>query len=136
MFPKVFSLRNSTNSIGFSASRGVAWLLGEVVLTRAVQACTQVALAYLLSPSDFGQVGLAYTVITIVTAFFSFGFEDVVLQRHSALRLWTGTVFWVSATLGMLGFLTALAVAPFAAWLYQTPKLTGIIYIAALMIPI
>ncbi len=119
-----------------AASKGVLWFLGQTVASRAMQVLAQIALAWLLSPAEFGQVSLALAVTTIVGAFFSVGLEDVLLQRHRAIRLWSGTIFWLSLTIGLLGGLALLITAPIAAFIYGQPHLAGLIGIAALGAPI
>lgn len=112
------------------------WLFGQSVVSRAVQAGAQIALAWFLAPADFGLVGLAYTITAIVGGLFSLGFEDVLLQRHRGLRLWTGTVFWLSLAAGCLGGLALLMAAPLGAALYGQPSLVGLVAIIALAAPI
>jgi PST family polysaccharide transporter len=119
-----------------AASKGVFWLLGQTAASRILQALVQIVLAWLLTPADFGQVSLALAVATIVSAFFSLGLEDVLLQRHKALRLWIDTVFWLSFTIGLIGGVALLAAAPIAALIYDQPHLAGLISIAALGAPI
>jgi PST family polysaccharide transporter len=123
-------------SLASAASKGVMWLLGQTAASRIVQALSQIVLAWLLAPADFGQVSLALAVTTIVSALFSFGFEDVLLQRHKAIRLWVGTVFRLSLAIGLLGGVALLVAAPVAAWIYQQPSLVGLIAIVALVAPI
>ncbi|MDB5405386.1 MAG: polysaccharide biosynthesis protein [Rhodospirillales bacterium] len=119
-----------------AASKGVFWFLCQTVASRVVQFLAQIILAWILSPADFGQVSLALAVATIVSACFNFGLEDVLLQRHRALRLWAGTVFWLSLAIGLAGSLILLIAAQVAARAYDEPQLAGLISIAALGAPI
>jgi O-antigen/teichoic acid export membrane protein len=119
-----------------AASKGVLWLLCQTAGSRILQALTQIVLAWLLSPADFGQVSLALAVATIISGFFSAGLQDVLLQRHRALRLWVDTVFWLSLTIGLLEGFVLLFAAPIAAQLYNQPNLIWLISITAFGAPI
>ncbi|MBV8652987.1 MAG: oligosaccharide flippase family protein, partial [Alphaproteobacteria bacterium] len=119
-----------------AASKGVLWFFGQTVTSRALQVLAQIVLAWLLSPADFGQVSLALAVTTIISAFFSVGLEDILLQRHRAIRLWSGTVFWLSLMVGLIAGIALLIAAPIAALIYNQPRLAGLIGIAALGAPI
>lgn len=127
---------SAPSSVASSARQGMLWLFGQSVVSRALQAAAQIALAWLLVPADFGLIGLAYTITAIVGGLFSLGFEDVLLQRHRGLRVWTGTVFWMSLAAGFLGGVALLLAAPMAASLYGQAPLVGLIAIIALGAPI
>jgi PST family polysaccharide transporter len=110
--------------------------LGQTVASRIIQFLAQIILAWILSPADFGKVGVALAVATMVSACFNFGLEDVLLQRHRAIRLWAGTVFWLSLAIGLAGGLILLVAAQVSARAYHDPQLAGLISIAALGAPI
>jgi PST family polysaccharide transporter len=118
------------------ASKGALWLLGQTAASRVIQVLAQIVLAWLLTPADFGKVSLALAVATVVGACFNFGLEDVLLQRHRAIRLWAPTVFWLSLVIGLAGGLVLLAAAPIAALLYDQRQLAGLIAIAAVGAPV
>ena len=41
---------------------GFLWMFSKSVVTRAAAFATQIALAWLLEPEDFGVIGLAYAI--------------------------------------------------------------------------
>jgi PST family polysaccharide transporter len=134
--PEAIAADRRPASLAGAAGKGVLWLLGQTAASRVVQALSQIVLAWLLTPADFGEVSLALAVAAIVSAFFGLGLEDVLLQRHRALRLWAPTVFRLSLAIGLLGGLALLAAAPVAALIYGQPNLAGLIAVAALGAPI
>ncbi len=123
-------------SLGRRALHGLVWMLAQNLVARACSVLSQLALAALLQPADFGVIGLTYTVTTIAAALTNVGLDDVVLQRERALRLWLGPAFWISLSLGLAAGLLVVAVSPVAAAIYKAPELIGLLAILALAMPI
>ncbi len=123
-------------SLGRRALHGLIWMLAQNVVTRVSSVLSQLVLAALLRPADFGVIGLTYTVTSLAAALTNVGLDDVVLQRERALRLWLGPAFWISLSLGSAAGLLVLAVSPVAAVIYKAPELTGLLAILALAMPI
>jgi O-antigen/teichoic acid export membrane protein len=118
------------------AAVGVAWLMLESIGARIIAFASQIALAWLLLPEDFGAFGLALTVTSLALALANFGVEDVLTQRQRTIRFWVTPAFWISLGLGTLGMLAVLAAAPVAAAVYGVPELVGMLAIMAVAIPI
>ena len=112
--------------------RGVGWLFIQGIGARLVGLVSQIALARLLVPNDFGLFGLAGTVGAVVGMLADFGLQDVVLQRQKAVRYWITSAFWASVVLGFTGMLVTLIVAPLASRIYSAPELLPILSIIAL----
>ncbi len=111
-------------------------MLAQNLVARACSVFSQLVLAALLQPADFGVIGLTYTVTSIAAALTNVGLDDVVLQRERALRLWIGPAFWISLGLGSAAGLLVLALSPVAAAIYKAPDMTGLLAILALAMPI
>lgn len=119
-----------------TTATGVLWLLFQGVSGRLASFGSQLVLAKLLLPAAFGQIGLAYTVTTLITAVIGFGIDDVLVTRLRHLRLWVAPAFWSSLSLALAGMGVMLAAAPVAAYLYGAPQLTGLIAVLALNVPL
>ncbi len=133
--------RASTNvspggGLGRRALHGLIWMLAQNVAARICSLFSQLALAALLKPSDFGLIGLAYTVTSVASTLTSVGIDDVLLQRQRHLRYWTGTAFWISFSMALLAGLLVVLVSPLAAMAYHAPSLVGILAVIALSMPI
>ena len=123
-------------SLGRSALIGTSWLLAQNLGTRAISFASQIILAKLLVPSDFGTIGLALTVTTLASVVANFGVDDVLLQRQKSLRFWASPAFATSLGLGLLSFLGVVAVAPFAVSIYRAPVLLNLLPLMALSLPL
>ena len=122
--------------LSHAAASGFFWLFAQSVSARLLGFVSQLVLAWLLMPSDFGTIGLAYTVTSIAQTLVGFGVDDVLLQRQKRLAQWSSAAFWISLCLGTLGMLGLCAAAPFAAHLYHSRSLVWIIVILAVAMPI
>lgn len=123
-------------SLGRATLIGTSWLLAQNVGTRAISFASQIILAKLLAPSDFGTIGLALTVTTLASVVANFGVDDVLLQRQKSLRLWTAAAFVTSLGLGLLSFLGVVALAPLFAMIYRAPILLKLLPLMALALPL
>ena len=85
------------------AARGLFWLLAQMAGGRATSFVSQIILARLLSPQDFGTIGLTYTVTTIIGSLTASGIENVLLQRSRTFPLWAWPGFWINMFLGLIG---------------------------------
>ncbi len=109
--------------------------LAQNAVGRVCSLASQLALAALLLPADFGLIGLTYGVTTIVATLTSIGVEDVILQRKRTLHLWSGAAFWINLGLATAGGAAILALAPLAAAIYGQPHLIGLMAILAASMP-
>jgi teichuronic acid exporter len=117
------------------AARGLFWLLAQVAGGRATSFVSQIILARLLSPQDFGTIGLTYTVTTVIGTLTASGIENVLLQRSRTLQLWAWPGFWINMVLAALGAALIFALAPFFASLYGAPEIEGLASVVAFGMP-
>ena len=123
-------------SLGQRALRGLVMVLAQNAVGRVCSLASQLALAALLLPADFGLIGLTYGVTTIVATLTSIGVEDVILQRKRTLYLWSGAAFWINLGLASAGGLAILLLAPVAASVYRQPQLIGLMAVLAASMPL
>jgi O-antigen/teichoic acid export membrane protein len=123
-------------SLGSFASRGVAWGLLQSLSSRVAQFGGQLVTASLLSPREFGQIGLAYTVATIGMALVDTGLDQVLVQRQRTVRVWVASALGLTVVSGTLGAFILLIAAPIAAAAYREPEVTGLVSIMAVALPI
>jgi O-antigen/teichoic acid export membrane protein len=125
-----------SSSVGKAAARGAAWLTLQTLSARVFSLLSQLVLAWILTPSDFGLIGLAFTVTQLARTLVSFGVDDVLLQRQRTIRLWQSSAFWTSLALALLGTAVVIVAAPIAARVYHTPKLVGLVLVMVTAMPI
>jgi O-antigen/teichoic acid export membrane protein len=127
--PPQLSLRHKT-------TRGAMWVGSQAMVGRVVMFAQQLILAWLLAKSDFGLIGLAFTVTAIAMLMANPGVDAVLVQRPRRFRQWATPAFWLGQTMGLVGAAVMLLLAPVAAHVYDQPRLIGLIAISAAALPI
>jgi PST family polysaccharide transporter len=130
------STSESRPSLRQRTTRGVLWVAVQAVTARGITLLQQIALAWLLAKSDFGLIGLTYTVTAFVNLMTNPGIDTVLVQRMRHFRHWATPAFWLGLALGVAGGVTLLLVAPVAAWAYGQPRLIGLISVLAIAAPL
>jgi polysaccharide transporter, PST family len=100
-----------------------------------IQVGSQIALARLLFPAEYGLIAMAYPVIALVQVFNDIGLGQAIVQRPTLVQEQVSALFWVNiATSCLLACLVAL-LAPLAAWVYGEPRLVSLTVVLGLTLP-
>ena len=118
------------------ALHGLVSSFAQTAVQRLVSFGSQLVLAALLLPADFGLIGLAGSIAGIVQAVTDLGVEDVLLRRHRRFDLWSGTAFRIMLVLLTAAGLAIAASAPLLAAAYRAPALTGLLLVIAASTPL
>ena len=129
-------MSDTKRSLGQVTAMGAVWLILQNAGGRAIGFVAQIVIAAILSPKDFGAVGLAYTVSTFGAVLVNFGVESVLLQRQKTIRFWLVPAFWYSFGLGSLGFLVVVVAGPVAGHIYGLPQIAILAAIIGIGMPI
>jgi O-antigen/teichoic acid export membrane protein len=103
--------------LGTHSARGLLYLMASSTAMKVITFVTQIVLLYLLSPTDFGVVALAYTITEFILIVGQAGVGDVLVSRR-AFRQWVIPGFWLSLTLGIASGLLIVLSAPIASMIY------------------
>jgi O-antigen/teichoic acid export membrane protein len=88
-------------------------------------------LARLLSPKDFGLVGMVTAFTGVLTWFRDFGLSSAAIQHSNITKEQISTLFWINILLGALLGLVAIAMAPAIAAFYGEPELFAVTLVLA-----
>lgn len=112
--------------LGGRAARGGAVTVVSQGLKFVIGMAATVVLARLLTPQDYGLIGMVSVIIGLVSLFKDMGLSAATIQRADINYEQVSTLFWVNVTLsGALALLVA-AIAPGVAWFYGEPRLRWI----------
>ncbi|MFC2175546.1 lipopolysaccharide biosynthesis protein [Bacteroidota bacterium] len=104
------------------------------VLSQLLSVVVNIVLARLLLPEDFGLVALTMTFIGFITLFSNMGFGASIIHERETTQQELSSIYWLNYAISISSFLLIIATAQLAANFYEEPKLTPIIYIAAINI--
>jgi PST family polysaccharide transporter len=90
-----------------------------------------VVLARLLTPQDYGLIGMVTVVTGFLTLFKDLGLSQATVQREHLTHGQTTNLFWVNVGASTLVALAAAALAPLIARFYGEPRLTSIAMVLA-----
>ena len=105
---------------------GLLWNALEKFLLQGVTFFIGIILARLLSPSDFGLIGMLSVFLYIINAFVNSGLNSALVQKHNCSSLDYSTVFTVNLVIAITGAVILFFAAPSIANFYHEPLLTPI----------
>ncbi len=89
-------------------------------------------LARLLTPKDFGLVGMVTAFTGVLTLFRDFGLSSAAIQRATVSDEQISTLFWINMLVGALLAVFCVALAPIVAAFYHEPRIFGIMVALAI----
>src|SRR5579883_300648 len=97
---------------------------------------SQVVLARLLGPANFGVVAMCAPVFGLCALFNDLGLSQAVIQHPSLSEGDSNNVFWINLALGCVLALTLLAAAPFLANFYSDHRVAEVLAALSLVLVI
>lgn len=114
------------------AVHGVIWTMAEKYSSQIVQFVIQIVLARLLTPTEYGLIGVLAIFIAISTVFIDGGFSAALVQYKDRNDRDVSTVFYLNVGLATLIYLILFFCAPWIAEFYDAPILTSIVRVYCL----
>lgn len=111
---------------------GVAWNLTEKFLIRGVSLLLGIILARLLSPSDFGLLGMLAIFIAISNVFIDGGLTRALIQRQNCSDIDYSTAFVSNMGVSLIIYILLFFTAPLIAAFYYEPILTPLTRVISL----
>jgi PST family polysaccharide transporter len=112
--------------LGGRTARGGAVTITSHLLRFVVTIAATSVMARLLSPTDYGLIGMVAFFINFVAMFKDLGLSIATIQKSEVSNDQVSTLFWVSVAFSVAIALITIALAPLIAWFYGDPRLTAI----------
>lgn len=112
--------------------RGLKWSTIAQVGKQVSQFVIVAILARLLSPDDFGLLGMITVFTGFAMTFSEMGLGPALVQKQDVTEEHLSSAFWVNIAMGALLTLGFIAAAPAIAWFYEKPELTPLISVISL----
>ncbi|HTK47674.1 MAG TPA: lipopolysaccharide biosynthesis protein [Gemmatimonadaceae bacterium] len=127
-----FSTEHLRDRVGSRVIRGGALTLIAQAAQFILSMAGTVVLARLLTPQDYGLIGMVTVVTGFLTLFKDLGLSQATVQREELTHGQTTNLFWVNVGASTLIALVAASLAPLIARFYGEPRLTSITMVLAL----
>lgn len=121
-----------SDSLKSEAVKGVAWSFVGSMTNKAIQFVVSMILARLLTPADYGLIGMLGFFIGIATTFIDSGFSSALIQYKDRQNKDYCTVFYVNLGMSLLMYGILYISAPYIAVFYNQPILVEIVRIYCL----
>jgi PST family polysaccharide transporter len=93
------------------------------ILTVVIRVVSIVVLGRLLSPRDYGLVGMVTAVTGFLGLFGNFGLHQAAIHREAITEAQASSLFWINTLLGAVLALTTIALGPALSYFYREPRL-------------
>ncbi|NER33281.1 MAG: lipopolysaccharide biosynthesis protein [Oscillatoria sp. SIO1A7] len=111
--------------------RGGAITMAAQIWKFVFQLGSTAVLARLLTPEDYGLIGMVAVFIGLISLFKDLGLSTATVQRAEVTQSQVSNLFWVNVVFSITIVLLTAALAPVVAWFYNEPRLTWITIVLA-----
>ena len=122
------------DSLKQKAAKGVLWSTVERFSVQGVQFLIMIVMARLLTPHDYGLIGMLAIFIAVAQSLIDSGFSQALIRKQDRTEADNNTVFYFNIVVSTLLYLILYASAPFVADLYNTPQLCPVMRVVCLSI--
>lgn len=106
--------------------KGVGWSAADSLLGQGVTFIVGLVLARILSPSEYGLIGLTTIFITVFNAIIDSGFSQAVIRKKDANNDDYNTMFITNMVLSVVMFFVLFFGAPAIARFFERPELVSL----------
>lgn len=110
------SLKNKT-------AKGVLWSALERFSVQGVMFIVMIVMARMLSPKDYGLVGMLTVFISVAQSLIDSGFSQALIRKQDRTEIDNSTVFYFNIVVGFIIYIILFVCAPFIADFYDEPQL-------------
>ena len=115
--------------IASKSIHGIIWSAIENFSLQGVQFLIGIVLARLLSPSDFGMIGMLSIFMGVSQTFIDCGFSSALIRQKEVSAKDYGTTFLINFTFSLVAFAILFFAAPLVADFYNVQELKSIMQV-------
>ena len=112
-------------------THGVIWQLFEKFGLQVTRFIVTIILARLLTPADFGLIGMIMVIFAIAQVFVEAGLGSAYIQKKEVSFIDANTIFITNLVISVLMYVVVWSIAPFVAAFYEEPQLLELTRIMA-----
>lgn len=121
--------KNYDDSLASRAAKSTFWIIALRLFQRIFSIIKLIILARLLTPNDFGLMGIALLMVSTLDSFSQIGFQTWLIQKSGDIKSYLDIAWTASIIRGIILCLTLIFFAPLAADFFGAPEAKPIIQI-------
>ena len=122
------------NNLKEKAASGIAWTTIQKFAEMGIRFVSGIVLARLLTPYDYGCIGMLAIFMTLTESFIDGGFGSALIQKKRPTQVDYSTIFWWNVILAVLMYMVLYFSAPFISQFYRIPLLCDILRVQGLIL--
>ncbi len=123
-------------SLKEKTTKGVLWAGIERFFGQGVQFLVTIVIARILTPRDFGLIGMLTIFIVISQALIDGGFSQALIRKQDKTEEDNNTVFYFNIVVSVFLYCILYLIAPLVATFYNEPQLDSLMKVLCLIIVI
>ena len=120
------------NSLKQKTAKGVLWSTVERFSVQGVQFLIMIVMARLLTPHDYGIIGMLAIFLAVSQSLIDSGFSQALIRKQDRTEFDNNTVFYFNIVVSALLYVILYVSAPFVADFYDTPQLCPVMRVVCL----
>jgi O-antigen/teichoic acid export membrane protein len=129
---KFGDLFKTNGTLSQKTARGGIWVFGSLFFNKALFFVQTIILVRLLTPDEFGLMGIAYVALAAIAVFTETGFNSALIQRKEYNNDVLNTAWVMQIARGLVLFLVLFLASSFIANFYENPQLESILRVIGL----
>ena len=122
------------DSLKQKTAKGILWSTVERFSVQGVQFIIMIVMARLLTPHDYGLIGMLAIFIAVAQSLIDSGFSQALIRKQDRTEVDNNTVFYFNIVVSALLYLILYVSAPLVADFYNTPQLCSVMRVVCLSI--
>lgn len=123
-----------SESLKHKTVKGVVWSSVERFSVQGIQFLVMIVMARLLTPKDYGLVGMLTVFIAVAQSLIDSGFSQALIRKQHRTETDNSTVFYFNVVVGLLLYAIFYISAPWVARFYDSPELTALMRVVCLSV--
>jgi len=129
---RVTNLLKPGEGLAQRAARSGVWVYATNIAEQVFSFSRVIILARLLSPYDFGLVGIALLAVAVLDVLTVTGFEQGLIQKKGDIKSYLDTAWSVAVVRGVILALVLFGVAPLVSTFFESPAVLPILRVTAI----
>ena len=123
----ISNLIKTDGTLSQKVIKGGFWVFFLRIINRGFSLIRLIILARILSPNDFGLMGIALLTMSTLETFSQTGFEEALIQKKEDIESYLNSAWTVLVLRGFILFVILYFIAPYTAVFFNTPEAKPII---------